>query len=244
MMRVGVGVLLALCCLNIAAGCRQESGDDSGSGGSGNTSGSVGLTGGGSGLSDTGGVAGGIGGEPSGSSGGTGGGAAGGPTWPDWAGICVSMRAQLGCLCYSLECVTCVYGTDEEIQQTWVVCSDTEENYREYCSSCGAVSGCPLCRQEWLTSGGTGGSGTGGSGTGGSGTGSMPAWVSSCAESRQRNGTEACQSCGGHCLVCVYGTDAEIEQYGVVCNDTEDNYRRYCSCFAATDCPLCREEWQ
>ncbi len=205
MMRVGVGVLLALCCLGISAGCGQEpgeqndtgtgaipSGGESGgdlstnSGGSapdgGTTSGGSasggepGGTGGadaagtgGTGESGSGGIqSGGSGGNPpdggtttggaSGSGGGAGGGAGGGdstggaagsPTWPDWAGICVSMRAQLGCLCYSLECVTCVYGTDEEIQQTGVVCSDTDENYRSYCA-CDDGGGCPVfCREEW-----------------------------------------------------------------------------------------------
>jgi hypothetical protein len=72
--------------------------------------------------------------------------------WPDWVPACVSMRAQLCSLCAYPECVVCVYGTDEEIEQTGVVCDDTEENYRMYCSEEGCVSGvsgCPLCREEW-----------------------------------------------------------------------------------------------
>ena len=44
--------------------------------------------------------------------------------------------------------------------------------------------------------------------------------------------------------MCVYGSDEEIEETGVVCGDTEENYRLYCNCIASgSSCPVCREEW-
>ena len=53
-------------------------------------------------------------------------------------------------MCAYPECVTCVYGTDEEIEQTGVTCNETEEKYRYYCNECIATgSGCPRCREEW-----------------------------------------------------------------------------------------------
>jgi len=162
-MKVGPGFLLVFCGLGLTASCGGGPGEqkDAGPGGSGNDSGSsASLSGGQSGRSESGGS----GGSPSdggatnagagGSDGGTGGigtgGAAGAPAWPDWVSDCVFFRAQLCSLCAYPECVMCVYGTDEEIAETGVVCNDTEEHYRMYCSDCGSVSGCPpFCRDEW-----------------------------------------------------------------------------------------------
>jgi hypothetical protein len=116
-------------------------GGNIGSGGSG-TGGNVGSGGSGTG----GGGIGAAGGAPDSGAGGT-----AGPwdAWPDWVPACVGMRAQLCSLCAYPECVMCVYGTDEEIEQTGVVCDDTEENYRLYCTGCDAGGSCPPCREEW-----------------------------------------------------------------------------------------------
>jgi len=155
-MRVGAGLLVVVCGLSLGDGCGGGPGeqDDSGSGGSGNDSGSgSSLSGGQSGGSQSGGTGGSAseGGATSDGAGGTGGagtgGAGGAPAWPDWVSDCVSFRAQLCSLCAYPECVMCVYGTDEEIAETGVVCNDTEENYRMYCNDCAAS--CPPCRDEW-----------------------------------------------------------------------------------------------
>lgn len=134
----------------------SETGGTAGSGGSGGqqTGGSSGTPAGGSSGTPTGGsgATAGSGGASGGSStGGAGGEGTGGDPrsdWPDWVPSCVSMRGQLCSLCAYPECVMCVYGTDEEIAETGVVCGDTEENYREYCR-CGVGASCPLCREEW-----------------------------------------------------------------------------------------------
>jgi hypothetical protein len=173
-MRVRPGFLLVLCGLSIGAGCGRGSGEqddtgasDSGTGASPSGGQSGGSQSGGSAgsPSDAGATSGGAGGSGGAPGGGTGGGNIGGAggaadsgaggtagpwdAWPDWVPACVSMRAQLCSLCSDPECVTCVYGSDEEIEQTGVVCDDSEENYRHYCSSCSVGASCPPCREEW-----------------------------------------------------------------------------------------------
>ena len=68
----------------------------------------------------------------------------------------------------------------------------------------------------------------------------MPAWAGGCLVTR----LAGCSTCQDYeCVMCVYGTDEEIAEAGIVCADTAENYRRYCSCYAG-GCPPCREEWQ
>lgn len=43
----------------------------------------------------------------------------------------------------------CVYGTDGEIERTGVFCSETDEDYRDYCNCDASYSICPACREEW-----------------------------------------------------------------------------------------------
>jgi hypothetical protein len=173
-MRVGPGFVLVLCGLSLGAGCGRGSDEqddtgasDSGTGSSpsGGESGASQSGGSGGSPSDGGATSGGAGGSGGGPGGGTSGGGTGGAGgapdsgaggssdpfagWPDWVKDCALTRAQLCSLCSDPECVTCVYGSDEEIEQTGVVCGDTEEDYRLYCNSCSVGASCPPCREEW-----------------------------------------------------------------------------------------------
>ena len=96
------------------------------------------------------------------------------------------------------------------------------------------------------TTGGTGGAtmgGTGGATMGANGAGGAPAggsggfpdpfegypdWVQGCLASRH---LAACPSClTPECIVCTYGSDAEIAETESNCTETPDTYAHYCDC--------------
>ena len=85
---------------------------------------------------------------------------------------------------------------------------------------------------------GTGGIATGGGGAGGAATGSTggfpdpfegyPDWVQRCVQSRH---LAQCPSCfTPECIVCTYGTDAEIADTESSCSETPATYAQYCDC--------------
>lgn len=88
------------------------------------------------------------------------------------------------------------------------------------------------------TIGGTGGTTMGGNGAGGSPSSSTggfpdpfegyPDWVQGCLASRH---LAQCPSClTPECIVCTYGTDAEIAETESTCTETPDAYAFYCDC--------------
>lgn len=177
--RRAIELATAIGFLGFGAGCGQGSDgdDDLGSGGrgvlAGDSAGAVSETTGGSELGDSGGgqssggtSSGGGGGSGGAAGNGTGGpgtggatggtssdggspGSGGAPAWPSWVYDCVSAR-QLRCsVCIRPDCVMCVYGSDAELEQTGVICSEAEADYRDYCNCDVSGSICPMCREEW-----------------------------------------------------------------------------------------------
>lgn len=96
---------------------------------------------------------------------------------------------------------------------------------------------------------GAGGSDSAGAPTGGNGSGNAgaagqtqwPKWVSQCGQIRSAR----CGTCyTSDCVVCIYGTDAELASTGVSCDEPLSDYKRYCTC-NKSGCPTpCRQEYQ
>jgi hypothetical protein len=77
--------------------------------------------------------------------------------------------------------------------------------------------------------GGLGGGGAPPNGTGGTANpfDGYPGWVKGCFNSR----ADLCTSClSPECIVCAFGTDQDIEETGVSCDEPVSEYQRYCSC--------------
>lgn len=101
------------------------------------------------------------------------------------------------------------------------------------------------------SAGGAGGAANGGAGgpNGGQSAGNAsggadsewPKWVDECRALRNFQ----CGDCTTpECLVCIYGTDEELQATGVSCDEDPRSYKRYCDCNASGCPPLCREEWR
>ena len=79
--------------------------------------------------------------------------------------------------------------------------------------------------------GGLGGGGAPPNGTGGTASpfDGYPSWVRGCYGDR----AQQCTSClSPECIVCIYGTDQDIEETGVSCDEPVSEYQRYCSCLS------------
>jgi len=110
-----------------------------------------------------------------------------------------------------------------------------------------------------VSSGGAGGSAAGGGASGGAASGGglggggappngaggtanpfdgYPGWVKSCYGGR----IQQCTSClSPECIVCIFGTDQDIEGTGVSCDEPVSEYQRYCSCgFSCTSSGIAR----
>jgi hypothetical protein len=95
----------------------------------------------------------------------------------------------------------------------------------------GAVSG----GAAWANAGQSAGHAGGGTDS------EWPAWIEQCKPLRNA----LCGDCTTpECLVCIYGTDQEIESTGVSCDEDPRNYKDYCTCASSGCPPLCREEWR
>jgi hypothetical protein len=107
----------------------------------------------------------------------------------------------------------------------------------------GGSAGGPTSGDGGTANGGAGApSGGQASGNGGGGADSeWPAWVEQCKPLRNA----LCGDCTTpECLVCIYGTDEELESTGVSCDEDPRNYKDYCTCVSSGCPPLCREEWR
>jgi len=77
-------------------------------------------------------------------------------------------------------------------------------------------------------------------GPGAGGQTQWPAWVGQCMAIR----AEKCACSSQECLVCVFGTDAELASTGVKCDEPLRNYQEGCACHTS-GCPLhCRPEYE
>lgn len=107
----------------------------------------------------------------------------------------------------------------------------------------GGAGGVPNSGASGGANGGAGApSGGHASGNGGGGAETeWPAWVQSCKPLRNA----ICGDCtSSECLVCIYGTDEELQSTGVSCDQDPRNYKDYCTCLLSGCPPLCREEWR
>lgn len=77
-------------------------------------------------------------------------------------------------------------------------------------------------------------------GAGAGGQTQWPVWVGQCMAIR----AEKCACSAAECLVCVFGTDAELASTGVKCDEPLRNYKESCACHTS-GCPLyCRPEYE
>jgi hypothetical protein len=84
-------------------------------------------------------------------------------------------------------------------------------------------------------------SGSGGTSSAAGGQRQWPEWVAQCRVLRNA----LCGDCTSpECLLCIYGTDEELQSTGVSCTADPRLYKEYCTCPSA-GCPIfCRPEWQ
>lgn len=91
--------------------------------------------------------------------------------------------------------------------------------------------------------GASGHAGTSSGGAANAGAGGQiawPNWVDQCLSAQAEKSCGHCTT--RDCLVCIYGTDAELASTKVNCNDTVRNYKDYCKCSGCVR--DCRPEYQ